>query len=127
MKIVSKLFLIILLAGIAGSFLPAIQHSVFAKTAAEIAAEELADESPIKTPDKIFAILKSIVQYTYTIFFIVAIIFIIVAAFNFLTAKGEPEKIKGARAQILWACVAIAIALISVAAAQIINTFITVS
>ena len=91
------------------------------------AAQDLADGSPIKEPEDIFVILAKVVQYTYTIFFIVAVIFILVAAFNFLTAQGEPEKIKNARAQITWALVAIAIALISVGAAQIIQTFLTPS
>lgn len=88
------------------------------------AASDLAKGSPIDSPSKIFDILARVARYTYTIFFIVAIIFIIIAAFNFLTAKGDPEKIKSARSQILWAVVAIAIALISVGAAQIILSFI---
>jgi phosphoglycerol transferase MdoB-like AlkP superfamily enzyme len=85
--------------------------------------EEMADDSPIKTPEAIFEILAGILRYAYTIFFIVAVIFILVAAFNFLTAKDNPEKIKGARSQILWAAVAIAIALISVGVARIIQEF----
>lgn len=100
-------------------------HLVFAQYDMNQAAQDLAQGSPIKEPSDIFKILAKIVQYTYTIFFIVAVIFIIVAAFNFLTAGGDPEKIKSARSQITWACVAIAIALISVAAAQIIKAFIT--
>ena len=103
----------------------AIENPVFAAPmTTEQAAKELAKGSKITDPQHIFTILTKIVRYTYTIFFIVAIIFIIIAAFSFLTAQGDPEKIKGARAQILWAVVAIAIALISVGAAQIIKTFI---
>ncbi|MFH1347050.1 MAG: hypothetical protein ABIH10_02260 [Spirochaetota bacterium] len=89
------------------------------------AAQDLAAGSYISTPDKIFSILKTIVQYTYTIFFIVAVMFILIAAFNFLTAKGDPTKIMGARSQILWAVVAIIIALLSVGAALIISNFLT--
>lgn len=88
------------------------------------AAQQLAAGSPISTPEKIFSILKRVVQYTYTIFFIVAVLFIIIAAFNFLNAKGDPAKINSARSQIFWAIVAIVIALLSVASAQIINNFI---
>jgi len=88
------------------------------------AAQQLTQGSPVSTPEKIFSILKTIVQYTYTIFFIVAVLFILIAAFNFLTAKGDPAKIIAARSQILWAIVAIIIALLSVGAAQIINNFI---
>lgn len=93
------------------------------------AAEELCrgqgggDSSPICEPTDIFRILKTVVQYTYTIFFIVAVIFILFAAYQFLFARGEPEKIKGARNSITWAVVAIAIAMISVGAAQLIKNF----
>ncbi|MDP3015355.1 MAG: hypothetical protein Q8N28_03040 [bacterium] len=123
-NIYKGLFIVLALIGLFG-FL-AIENPVFAAVApsTESAARELAGRSKITTPSHILNILTKIVRYTYTIFFIVAIIFIIIAAFNFLTAQGDPEKIKGARAQILWAVVAIAIALISVGAAQIIQTFI---
>lgn len=89
------------------------------------AAEQLAAGSPISAPDQIFSVLIKIVKYGYTIFFITAVLFILVAAFNFLTAKGDPAKITSARNQILWAIVAIVIALLSVGAAQIINNFIS--
>jgi len=88
-------------------------------------ADELAEDSPLKTPEGILKILETILKYVYTIFFVVAIIYIILAAFNFLTAQGDPEKIKSAKSQILWACVAIAIGLISVGAAKIIYGFIS--
>jgi len=100
---------------------------VFAQSSYDMdkAAKDLAEGSPIKEPGDIFRILAKIVQYTYTIFFIVAVVFIIVAAFNFLTSQGNPEKINSAKSQITWAIVAIAIALISVGATQIIKAFIT--
>ena len=88
-------------------------------------AEEMAEGLPanLKDPQGIFNILGGILRYAYTIFFIVAIIFILIAAFNFLTAKDNPEKVKSARSQLMWAAVAIAIALISVGAANIILNF----
>jgi len=102
---------------------------VLAQTSAKDAAAKLCEENPencpIQTVDQIFNILKTIVQYAYTIFFIVAVLFILIAAFNFLTAKGDSAKVQSARDQIKWAVVAIIIALISVGAAQIINNFIS--
>ena len=124
MQIINKnickgLFITLALVGLFG-FL-AIENPVFAVAPdAKTEARELAKGS-ISDPQQILTILTTIVKYTYTIFFIVAIIFIIIAAFSFLTAQGDPEAIKKARAQILWACVAIAIALISMGAAQIIQ------
>lgn len=91
------------------------------------AAQKLAEGSPVSDPTKIFAILAKIVRYGYTIFFITAVLFILMAAFNFLTAKGDPAKITSARSQILWAIVAIIIAMLSVGAASIISNFISTS
>jgi hypothetical protein len=98
-----------------------------AQMTADDAAKQLAGDSLIEQPGDIFKILVRIVQYVYTIFFVVAVIFIIIAAFNFLTGGDNPEKIKSAQKQILWASVAIAIALLSLGAAQIIKNLITVS
>ncbi len=86
-------------------------------------AQTPTSESPIEKPEDILRVLSKVVQYAYRIFFIVAIIYIIIAAFNFLTAKGDPTKIQSARSQITWAVVAIIIALISVGAAEIIRSF----
>jgi hypothetical protein len=87
------------------------------------AAKDLAEGSPISDVNKIFTILKVVVQYAYRIFFIIAVLYIIIAAFNFLTAKGDAAKVQSARDQIKWAVVAIVIALISVGVAQIIKSF----
>ena len=81
--------------------------------------------SPIKTPGDISRVLEQIVRWTYYIFFVLAVYFILIAAFSYLTAGGDPEKLKKAHSSLLWAFVAIAIALISVGAAQIVKSFIT--
>ena len=60
----------------------------------------------------------------YQAFFIVAVGAVLLAAFTYLTAKDDPEKIKSATKQILWASVAIAIALVSVGANVIIKDLI---
>lgn len=104
--------------------------NVLAQTSAGDAASQLcktAADCPIQTPDQIFTILSSIVGYVYKAFFIVAILFILIAAFSFLNAKGDPTKIESAKKQITWAVVAIVIALLSVGASQIINSFLTSS
>lgn len=79
---------------------------------------------PVNSVSDIFNILKKIVQYTYIAFFFIAVLFILLAAYNFLFARGDATKIKDARNEILYAAIAIAIALISVGAAQIIQSFI---
>ncbi|MBI5079351.1 hypothetical protein HZB06_01580 [Candidatus Wolfebacteria bacterium] len=88
------------------------------------AAQTLGKDAPIKSINKIYEILAKIARYAYTAFFIVAVIFIIIAAFTFLTARGDPTAIASARKELVWAIVAIIIALLSVAMAQIIIDFI---
>lgn len=92
---------------------------------ADQAARDLARGSPIDSPEKVFLVLKKILQWTYTIFFIMAVYFLLLAAFTYLSASGNPEKIKAASSQLLWGMVAIAVALISVGAAAIIRGFLT--
>lgn len=58
-------------------------------------------------------ILITIVKWFYTIIFIIAVLFILLAAWNFITSKGDPTKTKTARGQLLWAVIGIAVALIS--------------
>lgn len=95
----------------------------FAQSPQETAGK-LAGDSPIKSIDDIYKILAKIAKYVYTIFFIVAVIFIILAAFTFLNARGDPTAINSARSELIWAVVAIIVALLSVAMAQIIINFV---
>lgn len=81
-------------------------------------------QSPVKSVEDVMKILTSIVNVLYTAFFIVAIGFVILAAFDYLTGVDNPEKIKSATHKIIYAAIAIAIALVSVGANTIIETFI---
>jgi len=122
MKTAAKIFLISLT--IIGLFnLLLLDKIVFAANTSQSAAQQLCQGSdcPIQSINDIYNILAKIVQYTYEIFFIVAVLFILFAAFTFLTAQGDPQKIISAKKQIFWASVAIAIALLSVGAEAIIK------
>lgn len=81
--------------------------------------------SPVCSSDDVVNVLKNILNFMYTIFFILSIIFVLLAAYNYLFAKDDPEKIKSATKSIMWAAVAIIIALVSVGANAIIKNFIT--
>lgn len=110
----------------AGFFAFSLPPVVFADLSLDQAAQQLCNGNNcvINNPQQIFTVLSKIVRWTYTIFFVVAVFFILLAAFNFLTAQGDSAKIQEARNQILWAIVAVVIAMISVGAAQIIKNFI---
>ncbi|MBI4993576.1 hypothetical protein HZC33_01270 [Candidatus Wolfebacteria bacterium] len=84
-----------------------------------------AGSSPVKSASDVYNILGKIVSWMYTIFFIVSVFFVLLAAFKFLTAEDDPEKIKGATKSIMWAAVAVVVALLSVGFGKIIESFIT--
>jgi len=83
-----------------------------------------AEASPIKNIQGLLTILKKIVVLMYQAFFIVAIGAVILAAFTYLTGGDDPEKIKSATHKIIYAAIAIAIALVSVGANVIIKDLI---
>ena len=58
-------------------------------------------------------VIERIGGYLSTIIFSLAIIFILVSAFQFLTAAGNPEKITSARQVLIYALVAVAVAVIA--------------
>ncbi|MFH1347051.1 MAG: hypothetical protein ABIH10_02265 [Spirochaetota bacterium] len=77
---------------------------------------------PSDTQD-LLDVLGSVVKWVYTIFFIVAVLFIIFAAFNYLTGAGTPDKIKAAHSQLIYAAIAIAVALLAISFQLIVGNF----
>ena len=71
----------------------------------------------------LFGILTKMLGWVYTIFFVIAAFFILFAAFTYLTAKGDPEKVKGARDQIIYAVIAIVVALLAFSIDKIVAAF----
>ena len=72
-----------------------------------VATPGITDLDGINTAlDNIFGILQ-------TLLFPLVAIFVIIAAFQYLTAQGDPEKTKSAKNMIIYAIIALGIALIA--------------
>ncbi len=71
----------------------------------------------------VYTILNNVLNIVYTIFFIIAAFFIILAAFQYLTAQGDPEKTKTAKNMIIYAIVAIVVALLAVSVRGVVENF----
>ena len=69
------------------------------------------------------------VVFDWAFYFLVAlaVIFIIVAAFKYLTAAGDPEKVKGAGGTLLYAAIAVGVALLARAVPLIVANFLGAS
>jgi heme/copper-type cytochrome/quinol oxidase subunit 2 len=84
----------------------------------------ITDRVNIERPGQLLNIIAGTVKWVYTVFFIVAVIFILFAAFNYLSGGDNPEKLKTAHNQIIYAAIAIAVALLAVGASAIVQRFI---
>lgn len=58
-------------------------------------------------------VFVKIVQWIYTILFIVAVLFILIAAYKFITSKGDSTKTGEAKKMLIYAIVGIAVGLLS--------------
>jgi len=67
----------------------------------------------ITRPEQIIDILNTLINWVFTILLIVAVFFIFRAAFLYLTAAGDPDKVKQASNQLIFAAVAIAVAFVA--------------
>lgn len=89
-------------------------------------------QAPISAPSQIANInqilsavsLCAIVNWAFWLIIVFSIIFTLVAAFRYLTAAGDPEKVKAAGATLLYVAVAIVVALIAKGFPTIISSFI---
>ena len=64
-----------------------------------------------------------IVNVIFTILLVVVVVFIILAAFSYLTAGGDPEKVKAANQKLIYAAVALVVALIAKGVPAIVTSF----
>jgi len=56
------------------------------------------------------------------ILYAIAVLFIVLAAFNFITAAGDPEKIKSARNYVVYALVGVIVAVLAGVLVEVIET-----
>jgi uncharacterized membrane protein len=69
-------------------------------------------------------ILCTIINWVFWLLIVLTIIFVLVAAFKYLTAAGDPEKVKSAGNTLLYAAIAVVVALIAKGLPLLISTFI---
>lgn len=75
----------------------------------------------------LIAIIDKIVNIFFTILLILAVIFILVAAYKYLTAGGDPEKVKSAHHVLIYALVAVAVAVLAKSLIAVIRNFVGAS
>lgn len=68
-------------------------------------------------------ILCQVFAWAFYFLIVLAVIFVLIAAFKYLTAAGEPEKVKEAGTMLLYTAVAIGVALLARAIPLVIGSF----
>ena len=104
-------------------FLPFLAGAITPGTIPDAGELGIETESPITEPEGFLDVAAGVVKWVYTIFFAVAVMYVLFAAYNYLSGPGEPEKIKKAHSQLIYAAIAIAVALLSVGFVAIIEQF----
>ncbi len=69
-------------------------------------------------------ILDSVITIAFYILMLLAILFVLWAAFNYLTAGGNPEKVETAQRMIMYAVIAIVIGILARSVPWIISNFV---
>lgn len=108
-------------------FLPFFNTSAITPGTIPEAGQDGLPRSPITEPNQFLDVIASVVKWTYAIFFIITVMFVLFAAFNYLTGGDDAEKIKSAHQQIIYAAIAVAIALLAVGFSLIIQKFLNPS
>lgn len=72
------------------------------------------DTSPTEAPVvNVFEALISIMNWLFAILLVTAAIFLIIAGYFFVTAQGEPDKVKTARNFVMYAAIGVLIAFLA--------------
>jgi uncharacterized membrane protein len=74
----------------------------------------------------LLGILCTFFGWAFYLIIVLAVVFGIVAAYRFLTSSGEQEKIREARNTILYAAIAVAVALLALAVPVVVGNFLGV-
>ena len=65
-----------------------------------------------------------IINWLFYLLLVAAVVFVLIAAFKYLTAAGDPEKVKSAGSTLLYAAIAVVVALIAKGIPLIASSFI---
>lgn len=67
----------------------------------------------IESPDEAVTLLETITNWFFTILMAVAVIMLILAAWTFLTAGGNPDSVTKARQMLVFALIGVAVAILA--------------
>lgn len=69
--------------------------------------------SPVLNYGDVRDVLLTVTNWIFGLLILLAVIFVLIAAFKYLTASGDPEKVKSASNTLIYAAIAVAVALLA--------------
>ncbi|MDE2144524.1 MAG: hypothetical protein KGJ01_00935 [Patescibacteria group bacterium] len=78
---------------------------------------------PITKVSDVVTLLHTLLNWAYFGFFFLTAVFVLLAAFDYLTAGGDEKKVGAAKTKVIYAVVAIAIALLALGINSIVGNF----
>jgi hypothetical protein len=83
-------------------------------------------QTGITTPQKVIQLIEKASGWFYSALVALAILFIIYAAFKFLTAGGDEKKVGEAKQQLIYAIIALAVAMLATGIVKVLQQFLGV-
>ncbi len=99
----------------------ALAFSIFPFT--PITHAQTAVQPDIQRIEDIYALIEKVALWFQAFFFIIAAIFIILAAFSYLTSGGEKEKLAEAKNRLIYAVIAIVVAMLAFVLKTVVRNF----
>jgi len=90
-------------------------------------AQERQPKTSITTPEKVIALIDKAGGWFYSVLLALAVIYIIYAGFKFLTAGGDEKKVEEARQQLIYAIIALAVAMLATGIVKVMKQFLGVA
>jgi len=119
-KFLAVLFILVFAMGIAGTAV-AVSHPTTTGGLSDLASKE--PDANIRDLPALVAKIDNVTNLIFVLLLAASVIFIIIAAFQFVTAGGKPESISEARQKIIFAVVGIAIAVFAKSIPFVITSF----
>jgi len=84
-------------------------------------------QTSITTPEKVIALINKAGGWFYSALLALAVIYIIYAGFKFLTAGGDEKKVEEAKQQLIYAIIALAVAMLATGIVKVMKQFLGVN
>lgn len=77
----------------------------------------------IDTPEKVVGLVEKLSVWLYNFLIAASVVMILIAAFNFMNSGGDEEKVRTARKQMIYAVIAVAVAIIASGVPKLVQDF----